>query len=277
MTPLTDQNVADINTLSHFLACPEVLSLQTCAAIDVVVICGSAILPIAESVFTALQFRPDLTKTLVICGGIGHSTNFLYDAVHNNCKYAGLRSQIEGLPEATVHELILRRHYPELAKRVDDGEIKLIIEDQSQNCGANAIQTRRVLELNGISSFRSCIVVQDPTMALRTLAAFQHTYLDMSPAPAFFSCPTFVPRVYLDSAGGAYIVADQFEPEASIDSASLWTPKRFFDLLMGEIPRLRDDANGYGPKGKGFIVHVDIDDDVETAWKRLRQTLEFKR
>lgn len=26
----------------------------------------------------------------------------------------------------------------------------------------------------------------------------------------------------------------------------MWQPKRYIDLLMGEIPRLRDDADGYG-------------------------------
>lgn len=30
----------------------------------------------------------------------------------------------------------------------------------------------------------------------------------------------------------------------------------------GEIPRLRDDVNGYGPKGKKFIAHVNIPDKV---------------
>ena len=30
----------------------------------------------------------------------------------------------------------------------------------------------------------------------------------------------------------------------------LWTKDRFIDLIMGEIPRLRDDENGYGPREK---------------------------
>jgi hypothetical protein len=63
----------------------------------------------------------------------------------------------------------------------------------------------------------------------------------------------------------------------SIDSAALWDTRRFFDLLMGEIPRLRDDENGYGPRGRNFIVHVDIPEEVEIAWARLQKVLDFKR
>lgn len=40
-------------------------------------------------------------------------------------------------------------------------------------------------------------------------------------------------------------------------------------LALGEIPRLRDDENGYGPRGRGFIAHVDIPEAVEAAWRRL--------
>lgn len=36
-----------------------------------------------------------------------------------------------------------------------------------------------------------------------------------------------------------------------------------------EIPRLRDDINGYGSKGKKFIAHVDIPDCVENAFEEL--------
>jgi len=41
--------------------------------------------------------------------------------------------------------------------------------------------------------------------------------------------------------------------------------------VMGEIPRLRNDADGYGPKGRGFIVAVDIPPAVEAAYDRLTE------
>lgn len=44
---------------------------------------------------------------------------------------------------------------------------------------------------------------------------------------------------------------------------------RYISLLLGEIPRLTDDINGYGPKGKDFISHVDIPLNVQDAFKEL--------
>jgi hypothetical protein len=38
---------------------------------------------------------------------------------------------------------------------------------------------------------------------------------------------------------------------------------------MGEIPRLRNDEHGYGPRGAGYIAAVDIPLPVEAAYQRL--------
>ena len=39
---------------------------------------------------------------------------------------------------------------------------------------------------------------------------------------------------------------------------------------MGEIPRLKDDVNGYGPCGKNFIAHVNVPGEIEGHYNRLR-------
>lgn len=49
----------------------------------------------------------------------------------------------------------------------------------------------------------------------------------------------------------------------------MWDMERYVNLLMGEIPRLSDDKNGYGPNGKGFIAHVDIPSEVRNAFDAL--------
>ncbi|OQU93797.1 DUF218 domain-containing protein isoform 3 [Cladophialophora immunda] len=274
---LSQSDVADINTLSRYLACLQVSSLYTCPKVDVVALCGNAILPIADNVFSALEARPDLTKVLVISGGIGHSTRFLYEAVRAHGKYCRLADMIDGLPEAAVYELILTKYHPNLVERIKSGQMKCIIEANSTNCGANAIETRRVLELHSVPTPRSCMVVQDPTMSLRTLAAFQRTYQDVEPLPEFLACPTFIPIVSLDDKGTLHLSAEENGSTSDIDSSGLWDVSRFFDLLMGEVPRIRDDKDGYGPKGKGFIVHVDVPEEVEAAWARLRPFLHFNR
>ena len=51
----------------------------------------------------------------------------------------------------------------------------------------------------------------------------------------------------------------------------MWDMDRYITLLMGEIPRLADNADGYGPRGKGFIAHVDIPNEVEEAFLELKE------
>lgn len=51
----------------------------------------------------------------------------------------------------------------------------------------------------------------------------------------------------------------------------VWDVDRYISLLLGEIPRLRDDEGGYGPAGKNFIDHIDIPAKVEEAHARLAQ------
>ena len=275
MAPLSASAVSDVSTIAEFLACSQVTSLENCTAVDVLVLCVSAILPTAERVFSALEARPEVAKTLVLCGGIGHSTPFLYDVVGRS-KYARLADQIQGLSEARVMELILKSFYPRLNELITSGSINLVVEDKSTNCGANALETRKLLDQASISS-RSFIVVQDPTMSLRTLASFSKTYADVLSPPSFLSFPTFIPVMALKkSEANSDIHSLEFVvPE--INSLDLWEQDRFLDLILGEIPRLRDDANGYGPKGKGFISHVHINERIEAAWARLRALCESKR
>lgn len=262
---------ADINTVAEFISCEDISSLSTCEPADVLVFCGNSILPIAHEVFSTLEKRgPELARTVVICGGIGHSTKFLYESVRNSTKYHSLSPNIQGMPEARVLQLVMKRFYPGVNDHVQNsvGTLRLIVEDESTNCGSNATETRKVLEAHGVSNPKSFIIVQDPTMSLRTVASFKRAYADVSPSPIFSACPTFVPRVTVDETSKQ----SHFQVPG-IQESELWSWSRFTDLLLGEVPRLRDDENGYGPKGRHFIAHVDIPDMVEDAWKRLEETL----
>lgn len=57
----------------------------------------------------------------------------------------------------------------------------------------------------------------------------------------------------------------------------LWDMERLCGLLVGEVARLKDDEKGYGPKGKGFIGHVDVPAEVEVAAMRVRETFGVDR
>ncbi|CUH97822.1 hypothetical protein P22_3968 [Propionispora sp. 2/2-37] len=53
----------------------------------------------------------------------------------------------------------------------------------------------------------------------------------------------------------------------------MWSKERFYELLMGEIWRLRDDEKGYGPQGKNYFGHVDIPYQVEFSYELLMEPL----
>lgn len=256
--------ISDVNRVAEFLSKPDIRDLHSTAPVDCFILCASQVLYGAEIIFEVLSKRPNLTKCLVLCGGIGHSTNLLYGSVARHPRYSAIADEVKGLPEARVLDQILDRFFDREA--ITSQGCQILIEDQSTNCGQNALFSRRVLEQAGFMNPKTCIINQDPTMMVRTQASLEKVYEDLQSSVRFQSYPVFVPRLQSSHDGDL-----SFDPPEG--TPSLWTVERFFELVIGEIPRLRDDNEGYGPKGRNFIAHVDIPDDVEIAWSRLRQTL----
>ena len=234
-----------------------------------IILVGSAILPTMRAVFDYLSDIAITSPiTLMLCGGIGHSTPLLRSAIVS--AYSGIKSsEVEGLPEAGIFETAMRLNWPELCRRVDRGEIGYLVEEESTNCGANASLAVETMLKAGIAPDR-LIVVQDPTMMRRTIASFEKAYttLGLSATPAITSWSTFTPQLTCHDDEARWNITDFSDKSASVDE--LWTTDRFVGLLVGEIARLNDDEEGYGPKGKGFIGHVDIPEDVMASWKRLK-------
>ena len=230
---------------------------------------------------------------LVICGGVGHSTDLLYEAVASHKTYQALNGHIQGTSEARIFQEIGERWFGLPAAVNDAGKLpssstpcgrnlRVLIEEKSTNCGANALETKRILTSHGMRHPRSIVVVQDPTMCRRTVASFAKAYdYPAEACPLIRSWPTFVPQV------SGIPVADGREANDKLasrlqfitpavdgeGSASVWRMGRFLNLVWGEIPRLRDDPKGYGPNGKGYIAHVSIPEDVEKAWRALTAAL----
>lgn len=267
------QGIADdINIIASFLALDDVDYLKILSPFDCIVICASAILPQAEALFKILTQKPHFTQTVVFCGGIGHSTKYLYKAVQDHPTYAHLYDDIQGMPEAQVLELLWRawQSREDASEASDepgefDRSFEILIEDQSTNCGANATKTRALLESHDIHP-KTMLIIQDPTMQLRTVESFKSAYVSDAQPPDFFSWPVFVPKVKIstDNVDSPIIFDETVQP-----ARFLWSMGRFINLLLGEIPRLRDDDKGYGPNGAGFIGHVDIPGQVEDAYHRL--------
>jgi hypothetical protein len=158
-SPPSQDLSSDINTIATFLANNQIPSLSTCDPVDCIIICASSVLYQASYVFQTLQNQPSLARTLVLVGGIGHSTNLIYEAVARHPGYRKIKDDgdIVGLPESQVLERILNHSFN--IPKPDHGGPQILIEDRSTHCGANAVETRKVLDKNGITGPLSCIVV----------------------------------------------------------------------------------------------------------------------
>ena len=131
------------------------------------------------------------------------------------------------------------------------------LEGTSVHCGDNAGKSLAIVKLLGIDA-DTVLLVQDPTMQRRSHASFEKLWPEHT---RFLSYAPFVPRVER--------IKERWEIVVPRDMRPAWEWERFLDLIQGEIPRLRDDGLGYGPHGRGYIVHVDIPFQIETDARLL--------
>ena len=246
--------VNDINNIITFLSkrdindlsCRSLISKFGISQVDMIIILGNSIPYIAE--IGAKAYINNLAKDIMIVGGIGHSTKYLVRNVLQDDKYKDI--DVYDKSEADILKQII-----ELGENIKPD--KIIIEGKSTNCGSNASEALKILKDKGQIP-KSIILIQDPTMQLRSHASFVKDWYEEK--TLIISYSPFIPKVKVASSGYEYI-NDKIK--------GLWDKSRFIDLIMGEIPRLRDDKNGYGPKGKGFIAHVDIPKEVLDSYERL--------
>lgn len=243
---LSPAALAAANRLGSWLAQNDFSGQPGAADCQLVVMAGNAVMPTIDA---ACALARDYGGVLLISGGIGHSTSFLYEAIARHSRYQ--RLLLDGQPEATLLAEIAHQfwHIP---------RSRIVVDDQSTNCGQNASFTRQLMEEKGIVASR-VTVVQDPTMQRRTMVTFARVWQGVAHAPQWLSYPGYVPE--LENTAQGLVWRQPVE--------GLWPVARYLSLILGELPRLRDDAQGYGPRGKDFIAHVDIPSDVEEAWQLL--------
>lgn len=207
---------------------------------DAILVFGNDLPQVAETGCRA--WKKGIGKKLIFCGGIGHSTEILKNRMREQARYRECEIHDS---EAELFAEIARKLY-----KVPQDEIRM--DTLSSNCGQNAENARKLLEEEGIPMNR-LVLMQDPLMQRRSCMSLKRA---MPKTSKILSFAPFIPRfdeclTPIESAGG------------------VWSRERFLELLLGEIRRLRDDENGYGPRGKNFIDHVDIPPEVEHAWKIL--------
>lgn len=209
---------------------------------DVMVLFGGSILCGADVLAQAME--EGIARTYIIVGGEGHTTETLRQKVREECP----QIVAEGRSEAEVFQQYLGAAY---GKKAD------YLETESTNCGNNITYLLALLQRHAVAC-KSIILCQDASMQRRMDAGLRKY------APEDMKIINFAAyRAEVTSDAGRLTYATQIH--------GMWEPDRYVNLLMGEIPRLTDGPEGYGPKGKGFIAHVDIPEEVTGAFEELKQ------
>ena len=240
---------ANINTLGKFCGIRDINELSQkkllecygiCQA-DIMVLFGGSILAGGDVLAEAI--KNNIAKKYIIVGGAGHTTETLRQKIHQ--EYPEIETT--DLPEAEIFQRYLKTVY---GCRADH------LETQSTNCGNNITYLLDLLREENIR-FKSIILSQDASMQ-RRMAAGLRKYVQED--IAIINYATYSANVLSTGEELCY--------EKEIHG--MWTIDRYVNLLMGEIPRLTDNENGYGPNGKNFIAHVDIPETVKIAFEKLK-------
>ena len=244
--------INDLNLVSSFLARRDIEPLSR-VKVDAIFLIGSSLIGSVRLAAEAVHAR---VAPIILCsGGVGHSTQDLRDQVASVPQFTNVT--VDGRGEAEIFRDLLVDHFAVPGDQV-------YLETVSTNCGANAVESRKLAD--SIGGIQSGLIIQDPTMQLRTHASFDRAYMDS--AIRLFSYAPFVPMVEVGT-------NDDFEVVG--DSDPIWPFSRFLSLILGEIDRLRDDENGYGPNGKNFIDHVEIPAGVLEAAGRIKVQMSTDR
>ncbi|HFI0237381.1 TPA: ElyC/SanA/YdcF family protein [Streptococcus suis] len=238
-----------INQLAQFCGPRDLSSLtkqalqaeQGLEQVDVLAFFGGSILAGGDQLAEAI--RNKLAKTYVIVGGAGHTTDGLRHQVRDHFP----QLNPTGLTEAEIFQAYLEQKY---------GLSADFLETQSTNCGNNVTYLLDLLAEKGID-FQSILLMQDATMQRRMWATMKKYSAD---------------KLLLNYASYQVTVREE-EVQLQFDNApfGMWDMDRYLSLLLGEIPRLRDDEEGYGPRGADYLAHIDIPEEVQASYQLVQE------
>ncbi|WP_462410587.1 ElyC/SanA/YdcF family protein [Neobacillus sp. Marseille-QA0830] len=241
----------NLNIVSDFLGKRDIPVLSSCALeeryqisqVDLLILFGGSIPYGCDVVGRALL--TGIAKNFMIVGGEGHTTEGLRQAMH----HAYPEIVTEGKREADLMSEYIRREY-----NIEN----ILIERNSTNCGNNVTYALEMIKEHQLNP-KTILIVQDAAMQHRMDATFKK-YLPN-------------PEIEIINFASYHVRVGVRDGELVMEPSGLWGMwdiKRYISLLMGEIPRLWDNADGYGPNGKDYLAHVDVPADVITAFEELK-------
>ncbi|MEU4156527.1 ElyC/SanA/YdcF family protein [Actinoplanes sp. NPDC026670] len=239
--------IAHLNALVGFCAQRDVGELTRDAVdeaagggLDVAILFGGSILAGGDLFAKAIADR--VADRFMIVGGQGHSTDVLRAAMRDRMGW----DDVADLTEAALFDRYLTERY---GVRAD------LLEHESTNCGDNVRNALALLAAERVAH-RRILLIQDASMQRRMDAGFRLLAPDA--------------RIVNFAAHRTPVELIDGEPGFSAPPAGMWPVDRYVSLLMGEIPRLTDDNDGYGPAGRGFIAYVAVPAGVKRAYESLR-------
>ncbi|EOL45989.1 hypothetical protein I580_02087 [Enterococcus caccae ATCC BAA-1240] len=232
------------NTVIEYLAEKE----QTTGNYDLAILAGNSLPYLADELIHL--YEDGTVETMMLVGGIGHATPFL----QKNFKDLGV--QVSGSSETEFYLDYFKQRY-HLDKE------SFLIETRSTNSGENAR-----FSLNSISEAKlnptRVLLLQDPILQKRIKATFEKEWRAIN--PVFTNHVPIIP--YVKAVENSII----FENE---ELNGLWSKEYFLSLVLGEIPRLKNDEKGYGPNGLNYIEAIDIPKTVYQSYEKLCQAYDY--
>ncbi|MBO9703502.1 MAG: hypothetical protein J7604_25060 [Sporocytophaga sp.] len=215
---------------------------------DLLILFGGSILHGCE--LSAKAFNQGIAKRMMIVGGEGHTTDMLRNIIHSKCP----EFETKGKAESDIIAYYLEKKY----------NIRgCLIERESTNCGNNVSNALKVLNEYGLKP-KYIIIMQDSSMQMRMDAGFKKMLNDRD--VEIINYAPYRARVIVKQ-GQLCFEDDTIE--------GMWNMEHYINLQMGEIPRLSDTKDGYGPNGKDYIAHVDIPEEVQEAFDYLKGENKF--
>lgn len=244
---LSAYEIDDFNLLAHWLA-EDDLNERQIDDVQLIILAGNAIIPEIEGAMALARQRG---IPLLLSGGEGHSTDLLRAALAGDRRYQDIAKRAGG--EGDLLQAMATANVGLAPEQVMN-------ENRSRNCGENALFSLNFLKKAGKVPAKY-VLVQDPLMQRRTKATYLHQWQQQGVQAECLSWPVFTPE--LASVESRLIIT------GAPGSGGIWSLDRYLSMILGEMTRLKDDANGYGPNGKGFIGAVEMPNAVESAWRRL--------
>jgi uncharacterized SAM-binding protein YcdF (DUF218 family) len=249
-----------LNTLGAWLALddfgPAGPSAADLAEMDAILLFGNQAVATLTAACALARRAPQ--AQLLFSGGAGHSTASLFENLRGGA-YASL------VDDGTIHAQMAEAEiFAAVARHAFDLPAdRILIERESRNTGENATFSLQTLAAHGIRHGR-VLLLQDPILQRRAAFTWRRQADLAGHRIQALSHAAFVPRVTPGTSSAVVLGAGP--------SRDSWTLERYLGLLFGEIDRLRDDERGYGPRGKNFLPHIEIPQDISRSY---RQALEF--